>query len=40
MNTVTVTTKNTASLTLGIIPLILGVLGLIVGWIPFAPVKH
>jgi hypothetical protein len=33
--TVIVTTKNTASLTLGIIALVVGVLSLLVGWIPF-----
>jgi hypothetical protein len=33
--TVIVTTKNTASLTLGIIALVIGVLSLLVGWIPF-----
>jgi len=33
--TVIVTTKNTASLTLGIIAIVVGVLSLLVGWIPF-----
>lgn len=33
--TVIITTKNTASLTLGIIALVVGVLSLLVGWIPF-----
>lgn len=33
--TVILTTKNTASLTLGIIALVVGVLSLLVGWIPF-----
>jgi len=33
--TVIVTTKNTASLTLGIIGLVVGVLSLLVGWVPF-----
>jgi len=33
--TVIVTTKNTASLTLGITALVVGVLSLLVGWIPF-----
>ena len=33
--TVIVTTKNTASLALGIIALVVGVLSLLVGWIPF-----
>jgi len=33
--TVVVTTKNTASLTLGIAALVVGVLSLLVGWIPF-----
>lgn len=32
---VIVTTKNTASLTLGIIAIVVGVLALLVGWIPF-----
>jgi len=33
--TVIVTTKNTASLTLGIIALVIGVLSLLVGWVPY-----
>src|SRR5687768_1846159 len=33
--TVIVTTKNTASLTLGIIALVIGVLSLLIGWIPY-----
>ncbi|HNU50207.1 MAG TPA: hypothetical protein PKJ98_04730 [Verrucomicrobiota bacterium] len=33
--TVIVTTKNTASLTLGIIAIVVGVLSLLVGWVPF-----
>lgn len=33
--TVTITTKNTAALTLGIIAVVVGVLSLLVGWIPF-----
>lgn len=33
--TVIVTTKNTASLTLGIIAVVVGVLALLVGWVPF-----
>jgi len=32
---VIVTTKNTPSLTLGIISIVIGVLGMLVGWIPF-----
>jgi hypothetical protein len=32
---VVVTTKNTLSLTLGIISLVLGVFGMLIGWIPF-----
>lgn len=33
--TVTVTTKNTTALTMGIIAIVLGVFGLLVSWIPF-----
>lgn len=33
--TVTVTTKNTPSLTMGIISIVLGVLGMLISWVPF-----
>lgn len=33
--TVTITTKNTPALTMGIISIVLGVLAMLVGWIPF-----
>jgi hypothetical protein len=33
--TVTITTKNTTALTMGIIAIVLGVIGLLVSWIPF-----
>ena len=35
ITTVTVTTKNTPAMTMGIIATVLGVLAMLVGWIPF-----